>query len=945
MAKEENNIQKEDKRLFLLDAFALIYRAYYGFIKNPIRNSKGQETSAAYGFTNTLNELIRREKPTHIAVVFDSNEDTKRVEEHAFYKANREAMPEGIREMLEYIKKIIKGFNVPIYALPGYEADDLIGTIAKMKEKEGYTIYMVTPDKDFAQLVSENIFIYKPGRKGGDIEIMGVPEIKAKWEVEDPIQVIDILGMWGDAVDNIPGIPGVGEKTAKKFIKEFGSMENLFANTDKLKGKMKEKVEANVEQGLISKKLATIITDVPIEIEDKDLTLDKPNYEELAKLFNELEFRNLAKRILGNNLIGNNANAQIGDQMSLFGGTANSNPISPSATNPEPNVLLKSNNITNIEHNYYLIDESNIDKLIHDIKAKKSFTFDTETTGLDSLKAEIVGLSISIKQNEAFYMPFSENREETIEKLKPFKELFENIEIEKIAQNLKYDKHILLRYNIEVKGKQFDTMLAHYLLEPDLRHNMDSLARNYLKYEPLSIETLIGKKGKNQLSFRQVQIKKQIEYAGEDADITFQLAKIFKKLLKERELNDLLYNMEIPLVNVLTDMEEQGINVDIEFLNKYSEKLKEEIEITETKIYELAGIRFKLNSPKQLGEVLFEKMKIKYKGRKTKTGQYSTGEDKLLGLKKEHLIIEHILDYRQLAKLLSTYVDAIPKLINENTTRLHTTFSQTVAATGRLSSINPNIQNIPIRTKRGREVRKAFIPKNEDYTLLAADYSQIELRLIAEMSKDEVMLEAFNNGEDIHTLTASKVFKVKLEEVTKEMRSNAKVVNFGIIYGVSAFGLSQQTDLSRKESKIIIDSYFETYPGIKKYMDENIAYAREHGYVKTIMGRKRILNNILSQNAIVRGAAERNAINAPIQGSAADMIKIAMINIFNELEKRKLKTKMLLQVHDELIFDVFKPELEEIKDLIKDKMENAIPNLSVPIIAEMGEGENWLIAH
>ena len=945
MTENKNQEQKEDKRLFLIDAFALIYRAYYAFIKNPIRNSKGQETSAAYGFTNTLNELIKKEKPTHIAVVFDSQEDTKRVEEHEFYKANREAMPDGIRDMLEPIKSIIKGFNVPTYNLAGYEADDIIGTIAKMKEKEGYTVFMVTPDKDFAQLVSENIFIYKPGRKGGDIEITGVEEVKTKWEVEDPLQVIDILGMWGDAVDNIPGIPGVGEKTAKKFIKEFGSMENLFANTDKLKGKMKEKVEANVEQGLISKKLATIIIDVPIEITDSDLTLDKPNYEELTKIFNDLEFKNLAKRILANNLIGNNANAQIGEQMSLFGGLANTNPIQASKDNPEPNILSNAKNITNTEHNYILIDEKNIDKLIHDIKAKKSFTFDTETTGLNSLTAEIVGLAISIKENEAFYLPFSENIDETIEKLKPFKELFENEEIEKVAQNIKYDKHILLSYDIKVKGKQFDTMLAHYLLEPDLRHNMDSLAKNYLSYETVSIESLIGKKGKNQLSFRQVAINKQVEYAGEDADIAFQLAKIFKKLLKERNLEELFYKMEIPLVDVLTEMEEEGINVDVKFFNNYSLELNKEVELIKAKIFEIAGIRFNLDSPKQMGEVLFEKMKIKYKGKKTKTGQYSTGEDKLQSLKKEHEIIEYILEYRQIAKLLSTYVDAIPKLINVKTNRLHTTFSQAVAATGRLSSVNPNIQNIPIRTKRGRELRKAFVAKNSDYTLLAADYSQIELRLIAELSKDKTMLKAFKNGEDIHTLTASKVFGVELKDVSREMRSNAKVVNFGIIYGVSAFGLSQQTDLSRKESKAIIDSYFETYPGIKEYMDKNIAFAREHGYVQTIMGRKRILNNILSQNAIIRGASERNAINAPIQGSAADMIKIAMIDIFYELEKRNLKSKMLLQVHDELVFDVYKPELAEIKTLIKDKMENAISNLEVPIIAEMGEGENWLIAH
>jgi DNA polymerase-1 len=937
--------QEQDKRLFLLDAFALIYRAYYAFIKNPITNSKGQDTSAAYGFTNTLNELIKKEKPTHIAVVFDSPGATDRAVEFEFYKANREAMPDGIRNMLEDIKAIIKGFNIPMYQLSGFEADDIIGTIAKQKEKQGYTVFMVTPDKDFAQLVSKNIFIYKPGRKGGEVEIIGVPEVQEKWHVEDPLQVIDILGMWGDAVDNIPGLPGVGEKTAKKFIKEFGSMENLFENTDMLKGKLKEKVEANKEQGLISKKLATIILDVHVDVKDEDLNLEEPNYEELGKIFSELEFKNLAKRILGSNFQTNTI-AQAGDQMSLFGGAASSSTISPSSTNPEPVILSTSNTIEDTEHNYYLLeDEAQIQKLIHDINAKKYFTFDTETTGLDSLVAEIVGLSICIKEKEAFYMPISEDREEAIKQLGIFKELFEDEEIEKIAQNIKYDKHILLRYGIEVKGKQFDTMLAHYLLEPDMRHNMDSMAKNYLNYEPVSITTLIGKKGKNQLSFKQVAIEKQVEYAAEDADITFQLSKIFRALCKENEVEELMQTIEIPLVNVLTDMEEEGINIDVDFLNDYEVTLSKELEIQEAKIYELSGVRFNLSSPKQLGEVLFDKMEIPYKGKKTKTGQYSTGEDKLQTLKKDNPIVAYILEFRQISKLLSTYVSAIPKLINSNTGRLHTTFSQAVAATGRLSSVNPNIQNIPIRTERGRKVREAFIPRSEEYNLLAADYSQIELRLIAEMSKDKVMLEAFNNGEDIHTLTASKVFKVDLEDVTREMRSNAKVVNFGIIYGVSAFGLSQQTDMSRKESKATIDAYFETYPGIKEYMDNNIAKARDNGYVETIMGRKRILKNIDSQNAILRGAAERIAINAPIQGSAADLIKIAMINVFDEMNKRSLKSKMLIQVHDELIFDVIKPELEEMKTLVKEKMEQAIQGLSVPIIAEIGVGENWLIAH
>ena len=933
---------ENDKRLFLIDAFALIYRSYFAFIKNPIRNSKGIETSAAYGFTNTLNELIKKEQPTHIAVVFDAPEQTDRAVEHEFYKAHREAMPDGIRDMLPYIKNIVKAFNVPMYELAGYEADDIIGTIAKEKEKEGYTVFMVTPDKDFAQLVSENIFMYKPGRKGGEVEIIGIPEVKEKWEVENPLQVIDILGMWGDSADNIPGIPGVGEKTAKKFIKEFGSMEGLFANTDKLKGKMKEKVEANKEKGIISKQLATIILDVPITVEDKDLNLEKPDFTELGKLFAELEFNNLAKRILGTNFDPSTF-AKKGDQMSLFGEVNNSKKT------PATETIEIANNFENIESikpNYiHLKNEKDINALIEAIKKQKSFAFDTETTGLDSLNAEIVGISFCLEKNKAYYLPIELNRAKAKQRLAIFKTVLEDETIEKIGQNLKYDIHILLQYGIEVKQNIFDTMLAHYLIEPDGRHNMDALAKNYLNYETVSIETLIGKKGKNQLTFDKVDIEKQVKYAAEDADITFQLAGIFKTLLKEKELEKLYQELEIPLVDVLTQMEEEGINIDTDFLDNYAAELTLELNDFKSKIIDLAGVSFNLDSPKQLGEVLFDKMGIKYKGKKTKTGQYSTSEDKLQTYKKDNEIVEYILEYRQLAKLLSTYVLALPKLKNEKTGRVHSTFSQAVAATGRLSSNNPNLQNIPIRTARGRKVREAFVPRNEEYILLAADYSQIELRLIAELSKDEVMLEAFNQGEDIHATTASKVFKVALEDVTRAMRSNAKVVNFGIIYGVSAFGLSQQTDLSRTESKQIIEAYFETYPSIKKYMDDNIAFARENGFVKTIMGRKRILKDIISQNAIVRGHAERNAINSPIQGSAADMIKVAMIDIQEELNKRQLKSKMLLQVHDELVFDIYKPELEEMKLLIKEKMENAIPDLSVPIIAEMGTGENWLVAH
>lgn len=937
--------QTTDKRLFLLDAFALIYRSYFAFIKNPIKNSKGIDTSAAYGFTNTLNELIKKEQPTHIAVIFDSPEQTDRAVEHEFYKAHREAMPDGIRDMLGPIKEIIKGFNVPMYELAGYEADDIIGTMAKQKEKEGYTVFMVTPDKDFMQLVSENIFMYKPGRKGGDVEIIGVPEVKEKWEVEDPLQVIDILGMWGDSADNIPGLPGVGEKTAKKFIKEYGSMEGLFENLDKVKGKIKEKIEANIEQGRISRHLATIILDVPVQVTDADLTLDEPNHERLAELFNELEFKTLGKRILGTNFDTNNI-VKKGDQMSLFGSNTPSTIENNITDAPSAEIVSAFENIETTEHNYiHLETDEAIQKLIVEIKEKKSFAFDTETTGLDSLRARIVGISFSTKAHEAYYMPLADDKKTATEQLLVFKEILEDKNIEKIGQNLKYDIHILLQYGIHVKDNIFDTMLAHYLLEPDGRHNMDILAKTYLNYEPVSIEKLIGKKGKNQLSFAQVELHKQVEYAAEDADITFQLAEKFKPLCEVHNLTKILQEIELPLVNVLAQMEEEGINLDVRFLNDYTEALRIELQGFEDKILEIAGVPFNLGSPKQLGEILFEKMGIKHKGKKTKTGQYSTSEDSLLKYKKDHEIIEHILEYRQVAKLLSTYVSALPKLINPNTNRLHTTFSQATAATGRLSSNNPNIQNIPIRTARGKKVRQAFIPKNDDYTLLAADYSQIELRLIAELSQDEVMLAAFNNGEDIHSTTASKVFDVPLEEVTREMRSNAKVVNFGIIYGVSAFGLSQQTDLSRTESKEIIEAYFETYPSIKAYMDKNIAFAREHGYVETIMGRKRILTDIISQNAIVRGHAERNAINTPIQGSAADMIKIAMINVFAEMEARKLKSRMLIQVHDELVFDIYKPELEEMKTLIKEKMETAIPNLSVPIIAEMGEGENWLIAH
>ena len=925
----------EDQRLFLLDAFALIYRAYYAFIKNPIKNSNGINTSASYGFTLFLIDLLKKEKPSHLAVVFDSPGKTDRAVEHDFYKANREAMPEDIANMLPYIKKIIKAFNIPMLQLSGYEADDIVGTIAKEKEKSGHQVYMVTPDKDFAQLVSENIFIYKPSRQGNGVEIMGVPEVLEKWEIEDPKQVIDILGMWGDAVDNIPGIPGVGEKTAKKLIKEYGSMENMLEHSHELKGKLREKVEANKDQALVSKMLATIILDVPISVKDEDLLISDPDKDALSKLFAELEFRNLGKRILGEEYTVNQA-APTNGQMDLFGGESQDNGTIASED--------KGKTIENTDHNYTLVTTiKDLQKLITMLSKQKQIAFDTETTGLDVMNETVLGISFSVHAHEGFYIPLNdENRDEYLTKLKP---LFENEGVGKIAQNLKYDMHILANYGIEVKGHLFDTMLAHYLLQPDMRHNMDFLAESYLGYTPVSIESLIGKKGKNQKSFASVDIEQQKEYAAEDADVTWQLAKTFEVLCKENTVENVLQEVEMPLVRVLTKMERNGVKLDEKFLNDYNEQLTEELVATRTKIFEAANTEFNMDSPKQLGEVLFDQMGIPYKGKKTKTGQYATGEDKLQSYKKDYPIVDDILEYRQIAKLRPTYVDALPKLIDPKTGKVHTTFSQAVAATGRLSSVNPNLQNIPIRTERGRKIRKAFIPSDSQHILMAADYSQIELRLIAELSGDKAMLAAFNQGLDIHTATAAKVFNVPLDKVSREMRSNAKTVNFGIIYGVSAFGLSQQTDLTRTESKEVIESYFETYPGIKKYMDENIDQARKNGFVSTILGRRRILRDINSRNAILRGHAERNAINTPVQGSAADMIKLAMIAIDKEMTKRNMESLMTLQVHDELVFDVVKTELEELKDLVITQMQNALPGLKVPIIAEVGLGENWLEAH
>ena len=943
----------DQKRLFLLDAYALIFRGYYALIKNPRINSKGMDTSAIMGFVNSLFDVIKREKPDHLAVCFDKDGSTERTELFAEYKANRLETPDAIRVAIPIIQDILKAMHIPCIEVSGLEADDIIGTLAKQAEKEGYKVYMVTPDKDFGQLVSENIFMYRPSRMGNGIEIWGIPEIQNRFGVEHPEQVIDYLGMMGDASDNIPGLPGVGDKTAKKFIAEFGTLEGLLANTDKLKGKMKEKVEENAELGRLSRKLATICVTCDVTFDAKDYELSEPDSEGVQKIFEELEFRRLKEQFLRifseeAAVAGEKVNsdepkpkkepqAAGSGQFSLFGSTGDS-----PATLKE---FSSRKTINDVSHVYQSVSSGMGMKLFLQNLMKQSVVcFDTETTSLNPLVAELVGIAFSWEAGKGFYVPFPEEREnaqELIEQLRPF---FEAEHIEKIGQNLKYDIKVLHKYNVAVKGSLFDTMIAHYLINPDMRHNMDVLSETYLNYTPVSITELIGKKGKNQLSMREVSLERQTEYAVEDADITFQLAKQFAKELKEAKTEDLFRKIEIPLVNVLADMELEGINLDIEFLNSLSKDLENDIKNLEVKIYKEAGEEFNIASPKQLGDILFNKLKLVDKPKKTKTGQYSTSEDVLSYLAKEHQIIKDVLNYRGLAKLKSTYIDALPEQVEESTGRVHTDYMQTVAATGRLSSNNPNLQNIPIRTERGRQVRKAFIPRDDNYLLLAADYSQIELRIIASLSEETTMIEAFKNGEDIHASTASKVFNVPLDEVTRDQRSNAKTVNFGIIYGVSAFGLSNQTDLSRTEAKELIDTYYKTYPKLRNYISDQIDFARENGYVQTVLGRRRYLKDINGSNAIVRGAAERNAVNAPIQGSAADIIKIAMINIHRKLKEGDFKTKMLLQVHDELVFDVFKPELEDLQVMIKTEMENAY-ELLVPLDVELGIGENWLEAH
>ena len=932
----------EDKRLYLIDAYAMIFRGYYAFIKNPRLTSKGLDTSAIFGFTNSLIELIKREKPSHLAVVFDVGKASVRTEDFAEYKANRAETPEAIKVAVPYIHRILENMHIPILGVEGYEADDVIGTIAVKAEKQDFQVFMVTPDKDFAQLVTDKIKIYKPASKGSDIEILGVPEVLEKYEIENPKQVIDFLGMMGDSVDNIPGLEGVGEKTAKKFLKEFGSMENLLANTDKLKGKLKEKIEASAERGLLSKKLATILIDAPIDFEYEKYHLERPDFDKLKDIFEEIEFRrlydNLVKIFDYQEVKIENKDFEISKkkeetprQLDLFSELGE-------------DLSSQKLNIENTDKVYQYINSPKAQRvLVENLLSQKAVCFDTETTSLEETEAELIGLSFSYKKGLAYYIPISENQEEAKKTLEIFRPFFEEKNILKIAHNIKYDYKVLKNYDIEVQGAIFDTMIAHYLINPDMKHGMDYLSEIYLNYTPISIESLIGKKGKNQGNLRSVSLKQQTDYAAEDADVTFQLYEIFEQKLKEENIENLFYRIEMPLMKVLAKMELAGISLDKECLKKESLELENDLKNLEKKIFEFSEEEFNLNSPKQLGEILFEKLKLDAKAKKTKTGQYSTSEEVLQKLESKHEIIKHILEYRTYQKLKSTYVDALPMQVNEKTGRIHTNFMQTVAATGRLSSVNPNLQNIPIRTLRGQQVRAAFIA-SEGKKIISADYSQIELRLIAEISGEKNMIEAFQKGEDIHASTAAKLFNIPLNAVTKLQRSQAKTVNFGIIYGVSSFGLSEQTGLSRTEAKQMIDAYFETYPRLKEYMNEQIMTARKNGYVETILGRKRYLKDINSANFVVKGHAERNAINAPIQGSAADIIKLAMINIDRELENQKMETKMLLQVHDELIFETSIDEIETAKILIKTQMETAYAT-QVPLLTEVGVADNWLDAH
>ncbi len=928
-----------EKKLFLLDAFALIYRAYFAFAKNPRVNSKGQNTSAAFGFTNVLIDVLTKEKPTHIAVVFDPpGGATNRNVEFEAYKAHREEMPEDIRHMIEPIKQIIQAFQIPIYMVEGYEADDLIGTLAKSAEKEGFTTYMMTPDKDFGQLVSDNIFIYKPGRGGDPASVLGVKEVCEKFEVENPLQVIDILGLWGDAADNIPGIPGIGEKTAKKLIADYGSMEGVFEHVDELKGKMKENIIAFKEQGLLSKILATIILDSPVEFNPPELETKSFDKDAILSIFTELEFRNLAKRLLGEEIVITKEKQTDSNQLDLFGTQS-----LVEVQHAEQTSGVKT--IATEKPSYHLVTlPEERQRLVAQLLTQKSVCFDTETTNINPLHADLVGMSFCFKEREAYYVAVPKEADSAHLIVAEFKPFFESASIEKIAHNMKYDMQVLHRYGITLQGPLFDTMIAHYLIQPESKQGMDFLSEYYLNYTPISIESLIGKKGKEQGNMGDLLPEQICDYACEDADITYQLKNLFAPQIEKEHLKFLFYDLEMPLVSVLASMEEEGVSLDISHLKNYSNILGQEAEKLEKEIKELAGMDFNIDSPKQLGEVLFEQLKISSKAKKTKTGQYATSEDILMQHKNDHAIIPLILDYRQVKKLKSTYVDPLPTLIDLRDGRVHTSFMQTVTATGRLSSNNPNLQNIPIRSERGKEIRKAFIARSEDFLLMSADYSQIELRIIASLANDPAMIQSFKNGEDIHRATAAKVYQVPLDQVTKDQRSAAKAVNFGIIYGQSAFGLSQNLGISRTEAKQLIDSYFEQYGTIKTYMDSAVKNARENGYVETIMKRRRYLPDINSANAVVRGFAERNAVNAPIQGSAADIIKKAMIAVSKAMKEQGVKSKMILQVHDELVFDVHKEEVEQMKNLVEKAMVSAV-NLAVPMEVELEVAQNWLDAH